>query len=185
MEGTTRTRRIVEPVATRLLRHRTPRLPDGDGIFGAGEVDELVSQAVELAIAGRLRHAEEIAEQACSRGDCSALVYVALRYYLARDGLRAHRAWARAADIAALPPLDSIVIEGRPGLTEVEAETVRAWLQAPSRDAAARRLGVSPTTLLRRLELVRTKYAAAGRPVRSKAVLRHRAHEDGLLTAAR
>jgi DNA-binding CsgD family transcriptional regulator len=69
----------------------------------------------------------------------------------------------------------------QPELAPREAEVLIAWFQTDSKDAVARRLHIAPTTVRTHLQRVRAKYAAVGRPARTKAALVARAIQDGLI----
>jgi len=73
------------------------------------------------------------------------------------------------------PPADLI----RPVLGQREKEVLRAWFCCDSKEAAARELFVSVNTVKKHIERVRAKYAAAGRPAPTQALLLIRAIQDG------
>ena len=56
-----------------------------------------------------------------------------------------------------------------------------AWLLTDNKDVVARQLHIAPTTVRTHLQRVRAKYAAVGRPARSKAALVARAIQEGLI----
>lgn len=70
----------------------------------------------------------------------------------------------------------------RPSLSRMEEESLRAWFQCPSKEMAARMVGIKPKTMDGYIQRVRLKYDAVGRPARTKSALVHRALEDGLVT---
>lgn len=76
------------------------------------------------------------------------------------------------------------IVADAPGLRSAElsrreVEVLRAWLQAPSKEDAAAVLFIAPSTVSTHIARVRAKYAAAGRPARSKISLLVRALQDG------
>ncbi len=68
---------------------------------------------------------------------------------------------------------------GRPTLSHREVEVLLAWLAAESKAQAAETLFITASTVNTHLTRIRAKYAAAGRPARSKANLFARAIQDG------
>ena len=70
---------------------------------------------------------------------------------------------------------------GRPNLAPREKEVLVAWLQTENKDLVARRLFIQPTTVRTHLQRIRAKYAAVGRPARTKSALAARAIQDGLI----
>jgi DNA-binding CsgD family transcriptional regulator len=56
-----------------------------------------------------------------------------------------------------------------------------AWIHTDSKELAARRLAIAPSTVKTVLERIRAKYAAVGRPAATKAALVARAIQDGLI----
>ncbi|BBY83929.1 LuxR family transcriptional regulator [Mycolicibacterium pulveris] len=69
----------------------------------------------------------------------------------------------------------------KPRLAAREIEVLLSWLQTESKEVVAERLNISPTTVRTHLQRIRAKYAAVGRPARTKAALAARAIQDGLL----
>lgn len=69
----------------------------------------------------------------------------------------------------------------RAELTPRETEVLLAWLRTESKNAVAAQLFISPSTVATHLERIRGKYAAIGRPARTKAGLAARALQDGYL----
>lgn len=67
----------------------------------------------------------------------------------------------------------------RPVLGRREKEVLLAWFRCDSKEAAARELFVSVNTVKKHIERVRAKYAAAGRPAPTQALLLIRAIQDG------
>ncbi|MFF0707260.1 response regulator transcription factor [Gordonia sputi] len=67
-------------------------------------------------------------------------------------------------------------------LTSREVEVLRTWLLTDSKSVAASRLVISVGTVNTHLARIRTKYADAGRPARTKASLVARAIQDGLIS---
>jgi DNA-binding NarL/FixJ family response regulator len=155
--------------------------PPPDPVTAGESAEELGEAATQLAAAGELDQAEKVAVIASDTGDASALVDVALRFFLAGQRTRAHEVWSRAAESTTLPALEKVTTEGQVELSEPEIMILNAWLQADSRAAAAHKLGISSPTVRIHLLRIRTKYAAAGRPARTKAALTARAVEDGIL----
>jgi DNA-binding CsgD family transcriptional regulator len=87
-------------------------------------------------------------------------------------------------------PCEAVLIEmdGAPGqprpvprLSEREHTALCWWLRSMTKASVARRMGVSPHTVDMYIKRIRAKYAAAGRPVPTKADLLARAVEDGLV----
>ena len=70
----------------------------------------------------------------------------------------------------------------RPSLSAREIEVLRAWLVCDTKDAAARTLFISGTTVNTHITRIRDKYEAAGRPAVTKAILLARALQDGYIT---
>jgi DNA-binding CsgD family transcriptional regulator len=69
----------------------------------------------------------------------------------------------------------------KPDLAPREIEVLIAWLLTDNKELVARQLHVSPATVRTHLQRIRQKYAAAGRPARTKAALAARAIQDGLI----
>lgn len=69
----------------------------------------------------------------------------------------------------------------RPDLAPRETEVLVAWLLTENKNRVARQLHVSPATVRTHLQRIRAKYAAVGRPARTKAALAARAIQDGLI----
>jgi two-component system nitrate/nitrite response regulator NarL len=61
-----------------------------------------------------------------------------------------------------------------------ELEMLMAYVSGLTMTAAARRIGVRPSTARTYLERIKKKYTAAGRPTYTKLDLAARAREDGL-----
>ncbi|MBJ7290795.1 MAG: LuxR family transcriptional regulator [Williamsia sp.] len=76
-------------------------------------------------------------------------------------------------------PVLRVVAGGRPTLSAREVEVLLAWLAAESKAQAAETLFITASTVNTHLTRIRAKYAAAGRPARSKANLFARAIQDG------
>lgn len=76
-------------------------------------------------------------------------------------------------------PMLRVVAGGRPTLSAREVEVLLAWLAAESKAQAAETLFITASTVNTHLTRIRAKYAAAGRPARSKANLFARAIQDG------
>jgi hypothetical protein len=55
-------------------------------------------------------------------------------------------------------------------------------VQTENKEVVGRRLFIEPTTVCTHLQRVRAKYAAAGKPARTKAALVARAIQDGILS---
>lgn len=111
--------------------------------------------------------------------------------YVNRDEGLQHLARAiRAAahDDAYTPPWLSgaFLTDGNPNvhLARHEQDALRAWFASGSRTLAASRLNITQKTLDGYIQRVRAKYAAAGRPARTTAVLIRRALDDGVITYA-
>ncbi|MEV0731161.1 response regulator transcription factor [Polymorphospora sp. NPDC050346] len=71
---------------------------------------------------------------------------------------------------------------GRPRISHREAEVLRAWFAASSKELVAARLRISVKTVDTHIERVRIKYANVGRAARTKSDLVTRALHDGLIT---
>lgn len=69
----------------------------------------------------------------------------------------------------------------QPELAPREVEVLVAWFHTESKEAVARQLHIAPTTVRTHLQRVRAKYAAVGRPAKTKAALVARAIQDGLI----
>lgn len=72
---------------------------------------------------------------------------------------------------------------GRPGLSMREREVLIAWFQTENKEQVAKRLFIEPSTVRTHLQRARAKYAAVGRPARTKSALIARAIQDGILSA--
>ncbi|SEH53421.1 regulatory protein, luxR family [Mycolicibacterium rutilum] len=70
----------------------------------------------------------------------------------------------------------------RPALSEREVEVLLNWLRTGSKASVGRALYISSSTVNTHLQRIREKYAAVGRPARSKVALAIRAIQDELLT---
>lgn len=70
----------------------------------------------------------------------------------------------------------------RPTLSEREVEVLIAWMHTESKAGVGRELFIAPCTVSTHLERIRAKYAAVGRPARTKAALTARAIQDGLVS---
>ena len=66
-----------------------------------------------------------------------------------------------------------------PSLSRREVEVLVSWLRAPSKEEAAAELFIATTTVSTHISRIRTKYAAVGRPAKSKVALLARAVQDG------
>ncbi len=71
---------------------------------------------------------------------------------------------------------------GRPSLAAREKEVLVAWFQTESKELVGSRLFISPATVRTHLQRIRLKYAAVGRPAKTKAALVARAIQDGLIS---
>ena len=71
---------------------------------------------------------------------------------------------------------------GRPVLSVQEITALRVWFTSRSKTMAAKAMNVAPATIHTYIDRARTKYAAQGRPARSKAEMVKRALEDGLVS---
>ncbi len=69
-------------------------------------------------------------------------------------------------------------------LTRRETEVLCSWLRHDSKSATAAELHIAPGTVATHLGRIRAKYAAAGRPVRTKTQLFARALQDGVISLA-
>jgi two-component system, NarL family, nitrate/nitrite response regulator NarL len=69
---------------------------------------------------------------------------------------------------------------GRPRLSEREQSVLRAYASGLTLDAAARKVGIRPSTAKTYLERVKAKYRQAGRPAYTKLELAQRVNEDCL-----
>jgi len=81
-----------------------------------------------------------------------------------------------------LAPTGDEPVHPRVPLTTREVEVLRTWLLTDSKSVAASRLVISVGTVNTHLARIRTKYADAGRPARTKASLVARAIQDGLIS---
>ena len=70
----------------------------------------------------------------------------------------------------------------RPDLSDREVEVLIAWLASDSKREVTERLFLADSTVSTYIQRVRSKYAAVGRPARTKVRLLLRAVEDGYLT---
>ena len=70
----------------------------------------------------------------------------------------------------------------RPSLSAREIEVLRTWLVCNTKDAAARSLFITGSTVNTHITRIRDKYDAAGRPAVTKAILLARALQDGHIT---
>lgn len=93
---------------------------------------------------------------------------------------------ARSGEPYAGPRMTKALINdntpGRTKLSEREKEVLVAWFQTESKELVGKRLFIAPTTVRTHLQRARVKYAAAGRPARTKSALLARAIEDGILS---
>lgn len=69
----------------------------------------------------------------------------------------------------------------RPKLTAREVDVLVNWFACDSKEMVARKLGLSVRTVSSYIDRVRIRYANAGRPASTKAVLVARAIQDGLI----
>lgn len=69
----------------------------------------------------------------------------------------------------------------RPQLSTREIEVLLEWLRNDSKSRVARTLHISAGTVGTHLQRIRAKYAALGRPAKTKAALVVRAIQDGLV----
>lgn len=67
----------------------------------------------------------------------------------------------------------------KPQLSSREIEVLLAWFDADSKEAAAARLYISAATVSTHVTRIRAKYAACGRPAKTKSSLFARAVQDG------
>lgn len=72
-----------------------------------------------------------------------------------------------------------IILADAPVLGRREIEVLRAWFRCDTKAAAARELFVTVNTVKTHIERAREKYAAAGRPAPTQALLVIRAIQDG------
>ncbi|MBT2409595.1 response regulator transcription factor [Streptomyces sp. ISL-12] len=70
----------------------------------------------------------------------------------------------------------------RPALTTREIDVLLEWFKSESKVMVAESLGLSVRTVNTYLDRVRIKYANAGRPASTKAILVARAVQDGLVS---
>lgn len=70
----------------------------------------------------------------------------------------------------------------QPALSTREIEVLLAWLTCDSKQQAARRLFLSPSTINTHVARIRNKYRRAGRPAASKTALLIRALQDDICT---
>lgn len=68
--------------------------------------------------------------------------------------------------------------QARPDLTSREREVLMAWLKADATEPALTELGINQAALNKYLRSIRDKYAALGRPARTRASLMDRVIED-------
>ncbi|MFY1632442.1 sigma factor-like helix-turn-helix DNA-binding protein [Solwaraspora sp. WMMB335] len=73
------------------------------------------------------------------------------------------------------------VVVGDPRLSRQESAVLLAYVSGLTMAAVARRTGIGLGTAKQYLDRVKRKYAAVGRPARTKLELARRAVEDGLL----
>jgi DNA-binding NarL/FixJ family response regulator len=71
---------------------------------------------------------------------------------------------------------------GRPNLTAREKEVLIAWVRTESKQLVARGLDIAAPTVRSHLQRIRAKYAAVGRPAKTKAALVARAVQDGIIS---
>lgn len=69
-----------------------------------------------------------------------------------------------------------------PKLSDREVQVLRAWLLSDSKREAAARLFITEATVSTHLTRIKAKYAALGRPARTKVALFVRAVQDGHTT---
>lgn len=70
----------------------------------------------------------------------------------------------------------------RPVLTAAQVDALRTWFTAGSKELAAERLGKTPRAVDKLIEQARLRYALAGRPAPTQAMLLARALQDELIT---
>ncbi len=73
-------------------------------------------------------------------------------------------------------------ITAAPKLSDREVQVLRAWLLSDSKREAAARLFITEATVSTHLTRIKAKYAALGRPARTKVALFVRAVQDGHTT---
>jgi two-component system, NarL family, nitrate/nitrite response regulator NarL len=69
----------------------------------------------------------------------------------------------------------------RPALSQQEQQALLLWFQGMSKASVGRRMSISENTVRQYISRARAKYAATGRPARSKDALLVRAIEDGVI----
>lgn len=69
----------------------------------------------------------------------------------------------------------------RPSLSAREIEVLVSWLKQESKSTTGQELYITASTVRTHLQRIRQKYAAVGRPARTKAALAIRAIQDGLV----
>lgn len=94
---------------------------------------------------------------------------------------------AAAADKAYVGPRMASAMHGderggRPQLSEREREVLVAWFHSESKEFVGRQLFIAPSSVNTHLQRIRAKYAAIGRPARTKAALVARAVQDGIIS---
>jgi DNA-binding NarL/FixJ family response regulator len=142
-------------------------------------LDHLVAQGFRVIVYSHIA-TDEVILTALDRGAVTYLVKTEGKGQLI-DAIRAAR-----SDMPYVGPRmaeaminDSAV--GRPNLAPREKEVLIAWFRTESKDLVANQLQIAPTTVRTHLQRVRAKYAAVGRPARTKAALVARAIQDGIV----
>jgi len=95
---------------------------------------------------------------------------------------------AAAADRPYVPPqaAGTMAADDRPDgpvLSDQEQTALLLWFQSMSKSAVAARMGIAETTVRQYIQRARIKYANAGRPAPTRALLLARAIQDGLIRA--
>jgi DNA-binding NarL/FixJ family response regulator len=95
---------------------------------------------------------------------------------------------AAAADRPYVPPqaAGTMAADDRPDgpvLSDQERTALLLWFQSMSKSAVAARMGIAETTVRQYIQRARIKYANAGRPAPTRAMLLARAIQDGLIRA--
>jgi DNA-binding NarL/FixJ family response regulator len=147
-----------------------------------GELRRLVDSGRRVVVYSQ--HADDATAIKCI--DLGALAYLTKREGQAHL-VPAIRAAADGREYTA-PSLSGALVAddtpGRPRLSPREAEVLRAWFAASSKELVAAKLHITVKTVDTHIARVRVKYANVGRAARTKSELVTRALDDGVITLA-
>lgn len=151
-----------------------------DGHPACAQLHELVAQQRKI-VGYTMRGAPQAALSCLNLGSATVITKAEEQRHLV-TAIR-----TAAAGVRYVPPQSGCVIgadavSSRPMLSVREMEVLMEWFQAESKGTVAKCLGISERTVNTYLDRVRIKYANAGRPASTKAMLLARAVQDGLIS---